>query len=176
MKTLRIVKQAAAPVLAAAMVLCAAAAGPAESYFTTYVSAQGYETVRLNHPDVIPHEEVDANVKNISVQNTGEDDCYVRVRVVSSDQVPVTYAGANWTDGGDGYWYYEDVLAPNATTGVLAATINLPTNSPEKPIPESTTINVVVVTECTKVLYDENGEARPNGPAYIGWTLTAKEG
>lgn len=176
MKTLRMIKAAAAPMLAAAMVMSAAAAGPAESYFTTYVSAQGYETVHLHNSNVIPHEDVDANVKNISVQNTGEDECYVRVRVVSSDQVPVAYAGAGWTDGGDGYWYYDDVLAPNAITGVLAATITLPTSSTEKPIPESTTVNVVVVTECAKVLYDDDGEARPNGPAYMGWTLTAKEG
>ncbi len=176
MKMLRIVKQAAAPMLAAAMVLSATIAGPAESYFTTYVTAQGGYTLRLHDVEVIPHESVDANVKNISVQNTGESECYVRVRVVSGQQVPVAYAGAGWTDGGDGYWYYGDVVAPNAITGVLAATITLPTSSPEKPIPEGTAVNVVVVTECTKVLYDENGEARPNGPAYMGWELTVKEG
>ena len=175
MKTLRIAKQAAAPLLAAALVL-GAATGPSAAYFTTYVTAQGGYTLHLSQRKVIPHEEVDANVKSISVQNTGEQECYVRVRVVSGQQVPVSYSGAGWSDGGDGYWYYGDALAPNAVTGVLAASIHLPAASPEKPIPQGTTLNVVVVSECAPVLYDEAGAARPNGPAYMGWTLTAKEG
>lgn len=175
MKTLRFLKHAAAPLLAAVMVL-SASVGPAASYFTTYVTAEGGYTLKLSQRKVVPHEEVDANVKNISVQNVGEQECYARVRVVASDPVAVAYSGAGWSDGGDGYWYYAEPIQPDALTGVLSAAITLPTESPERPIPEGTTLNVVVVSECAPVLYDDDGAARPNGPAYMGWTLTAKEG
>ncbi len=174
MKTLRFVKQAAAPLLAAVMVL-GAWVGPSASYFTTYVTAEGGYTLELSQRKVLTHEEVDANVKNISVQNVGEQECYARVRVVASDPVAVTYSGSGWSDGGDGYWYYAGPLQPGELTGVLAAAINLPTESPERPIPEGTELNVVVVSECAPVLYDDSGAAKGNGPAYEGWALTAKE-
>lgn len=175
MKRLGILKQAAAPVLAAALVL-GASSGPAAAYFTTYVTAQGGYTLHLSQRQVLPHEEVDTNRKSITVQNTGEQACYVRVRVVSGQVTTVTYTGAGWSDGGDGYWYYADPVEPGAITGALTAAIDLPDPGPEVQIPEGTTLNVVVVSECAPVLYDEAGAARPNGPAYMGWTLTAKEG
>ncbi len=168
-------KKAAMPVLAAVMVLSAAAV-PAESYFTTYVTAQGGYTLQLHDVEIIPHEQVQTNVKNISVENTGNIDCYVRARAVSGGEVPVSYAGAGWFDGGDGYWYYDGVVEPGATSGVLQATITLPMGTEEKPIPEGTTVNVVVVTEGAKVFKDDEGTPKPNGPAYEGWALKAQEG
>lgn len=174
MKTLRFLKQAAAPVLAAVLVL-GASVGPAASYFTTYVTAQGGYTLELAQRRVFTHETVDANVKSVTVENTGEQECYVRVRVVSTTEVPVSYAGAGWMDGGDGYWYYQDPVQPGGSTGVLKASINLPTSSPERPIPEGTQVNVVVLSECAPVLYDDAGAAKANGPSYEGWALTAKE-
>lgn len=175
MKTLRFVKQAAAPALAAALVL-GAATGPSAAYFTTYVTAQGGEMLHLSQRQVIPHEQVQANVKSISVENTGELECYVRVRVTAGSQVTAAFSGAGWSNGGDGYWYYASPVAPGASTDVLSATLILPMGTPDDPIPEGTTLNVVVVSECAPVLYDETGAARPNGPAYMGWTLAVKEG
>lgn len=167
-------KHAAAPILAAVLVL-GASVGPAASYFTTYVTAQGGYPLSLSQRRVVTHESVDANVKSVSVQNTGEQECYVRVRVAASDAVAVSYAGAGWMDGGDGYWYYAQPVQPGASTGVLAATIHLPTAGPERPIPEGTELNVVVLSECAPVLYDDLGNAKANGPAYEGWALRAKE-
>lgn len=170
-----IMKKAALPVLAAALVL-GAAAGPSASYFTTYVTAQGGETVYLYDVRVTPHETVDANTKTITVENTGAVECYARVRVAASVDVPVAYAGEGWTDGGDGYWYYGAILQPGETSGELKAQITLPTSGPEKPIPDGTVVNVVVLSECAKVFYEDSGMPKPNGPDYEGWDLTAKEG
>lgn len=175
MKTLRFLKHAAAPLLAAVMVL-GAAVGPSASYFTTYVTAEGGHVLHLQQRRVKTHEEVDANVKNISVENVGEQECFARVLVVASDPTAVAYAGDGWSDGGDGYWYYAMPLQPGELSGVLKASILLPTSSPDRPIPEGTELNVVVVSECAPVLYDDSGAAKPNGPAYEGWALTVKEG
>lgn len=178
MRTLSLIKKAAAPLLAAVMVLCAAV-GPSASYFTTYVTAEGGYTLRLRDVRVIPHEEVDFNVKSITIQNigrAGDPACYVRARVVSGSQVPVTLSGAGWSQAGDGYWYYSGVLQPGESTGVLRAEIALPEPQQTSPIPEGTTIDVVVLSECAKVLYDDAGAPKPNGPDYEGWSLTAKEG
>lgn len=175
MKRGEIAKKLALPALAAAMVL-GTATGPATSYFTTYVTAQGGYELRLRDVEVIPHETVDANVKNITIENTGDVECYVRVRVESGNAIPIAYSGEGWFDGNDGYWYYSEIVPPHTSTGVLRAEITLPTSGEESPIPEGTTVNVIVVSEAAKVLYDDEGNAKPNGPGYEGWTLREKEG
>ena len=69
-----------------------------------------------------------------------------------------TYATApdgGWTDGGDGYWYYNDVLQAGQTTEKeLNITYKFPSGDQK---PEE--FNVVVIQECTPILYDEDGNA-----------------
>lgn len=174
MRVLDKIKQMALPALAAVLVL-SAAAGSSSSYFTTYVTAQGSETVRLRDVRVEVDDTVDANVKNITVRNTGDAPCYVRAKAIqaSSVQIPISYSGEGWSTAADseGYYYYGSVLQPGEEAPTLYAAINLPTSGTEKPIPAGTEFNVQVVTECTKVLYDETGAPLPNGPDYEGWSL-----
>lgn len=169
MKRLEIVKRAVLPVLAAVLVI-GAAAGNSSSYFTTYVTAQGGYPLQLRDAYIVPHEVVDQNVKHISAENTGEVECWVRARAIAPTGVEVTYAGEGWTLGEDGWYYYGATVQPGASTATLTATIAMPKSDELNPIPEGTEMNVVVVTECTKVLYDDNGAP------YADWTLTAKEG
>lgn len=174
MRVLDKIRRMALPALAAVLVL-GASAGNSSSYFTTYVTAQGSETVRLRDVRVEVNDTVEVNTKNIAVHNTGEAPCYVRAKAIQAGtvQVPITYAGDGWTTAPDssGYYYYMSILEPGALAPTLYATINLPTSGTEKPIPEGTEFNVQVVTECTKVLHDEAGTPLPNGPDYAGWTL-----
>lgn len=58
-------------------------------------------------------------------------------------------------DVGDGYWYYNDVLQAGQTTEKeLNITYKFPSGDQK---PEE--FNVVVIQECTPILYDEDGNA-----------------
>lgn len=175
MKGLKWLNRAALPALAAALVL-GAAAGSSSSYFTTYVTAQGGHTLQLHDVYIIPHEHVDANVKDITVENVGETECWVRARAIAPEGlelrgVEIAYSGEGWRfNETDGWWYYAEPIQPGASTPTLKASITLPQKDDLNPIPEGAELNVVVVTECTKVLYDDNGAP------YADWALMAKEG
>ncbi len=163
--------RAVLPVLAAALVL-GASAGAAYSYFTTYVTAQGGYTLQLYDVRTIPHEHVEGSVKSITVENTGEVECWVRAKAIAPAGVEISYDGEGWKlNEADGWYYYGTPIQPKDVTPVLKASIAMPTGEDElHPIEPGTELNVVVVTESTKVLYDDAGMP------YADWTLTAKEG
>lgn len=179
MRILDKIKHAALPALAAVLVL-GAAAGNSSSYFTTYVTARGGETVALRDVHVEVNDRWEGSAKNITVRNSGtpgvDGPCYVRAKGIqaSTMEPAITYSGEGWFDGGDGWYYYSGILEPGQTAGVLYAQLSMPPQPGEKPIPSGTEFNVTVVTECAKIFYDEAGNAKPNGPSYEGWTL--KEG
>lgn len=164
MKKLR---KAVLPVLAAVMVFAASAA-PSASYFTTYVTAEGGHILHAGDVRVIPHEQVTANAKNITIENTGEEPCYVRAKAVYSDMVSMTYSGAGWTDGGDGWMYYGEIVPVGGQAGALVANLTFPSDTTG--IEEGHQVSVTVVSECAKVLYHEDGTP------YAAWDLMFREG
>lgn len=123
------------------------------AYFTTYVEAQGGYTVSLG-PYTEIGETVNNMTKQITISNTGSVDCYVRVKVFSGSLVEITYSGSSsWSKGADDYWYYKDIVPVGGNTGVLQATI-----SPLEGFEENfSSFNVVVIQECTPVLYKSDG-------------------
>ena len=159
--------------LATVLVLGAVVA-PSLSYFTTYVTAQGGYPIHLGDVMTRIEEVVDASGnKEIRVQNIGETEVFVRVRVFSDSTVTVTFTepdgGNHWYKDGD-YWYYRGVLKPGPApdylgelTCVLKATITR-----EGGLDEG--YNVIVVQECTPALKDKNGDY------YAVWDLKAEEG
>lgn len=70
---------------------------------------------------------VDSKIsKQPKIKNTGKNDALVRARVTVSPQSIIDEFGivlemntAHWTDGGDGYWYYNDLLKPSELTEPL---------------------------------------------------------
>lgn len=134
------------------------------AYFTTYVSAGGSQVVHMGARTEI-HEDVSNMTKHISITNTSEtNDCFVRVRVFYEADVTVTCSPQDgWYDGGDDYWYYSPILAPGASTAVLDAKITVPAEF------DKDSFNVVVIHECTPVIYDEDGN-----PA-ADWNTTYSE-
>lgn len=138
-------------------------AGTAMAYFTTYTEASGGVTLNMGFSETIPKEDFSNWTKHVSVENTGDYDCYVRVKALAGskyqDGLQYSDSDGKWTPGEDGYYYYSDPIAPGESTSVLDIRID----SKES----DASFNVVVVQESTKVLYDEN-----NKP-YADWSQIA---
>lgn len=149
---------------AAALTLTAGiSAGTAMAYFTIYTEASGGVTLNMGFSETIPKEDFSNWTKHVSVENTGDYDCYVRVKALAGskyqDGLQYSDSDGKWTPGEDGYYYYSDLIAPGESTSVLDIRID----SKES----DASFNVVVVQESTKVLYNENNEP------YADWTQIA---
>ena len=139
---------------AAALALTAAvSAGSALAYFTTYTQAAGGAALQLGFAQTIPQEEVDNWTKHVKVQNTGDYDCFVRVRAFAGTryQDKLIYSGDNWTLADDGYYYYSQIVEAGASTEDVLD-IRIPYEESE-----GQDFNVIVVQESAPVIYDENG-------------------
>lgn len=74
---------------------------------------------------------VDSKIsKKPKIKNTGKNDALVRARVTVSPQSIIDEFGivlemntAHWTDGGDGYWYYKNLLKPSELTEPLFTSV-----------------------------------------------------
>ena len=145
---------------AAALTLTAGiSAGTAMAYFTTYTEASGGVTLNMGFSETIPKEDFSNWTKHVSVENTGDYDCYVRVKALAGskyqDGLQYSDSDGKWTPGEDGYYYYSDPIAPGESTSVLDIRID----SKES----DASFNVVVVQEST----NENNEP------YADWTQIA---
>jgi hypothetical protein len=137
---------------AAALVLVlGVSVGTAMAYFTTYATAKGGVPVTLGAQTTI-HEEYENWTKTVSMENTGEVPVFVRAKVIAGSQIAIAVEGTGWSEGSDGYWYYSEALPVGGTTANLVAFI-------AKDEDLTSSFNVVVVQECTPVMYDANGNA-----------------
>lgn len=172
MKMMRKYKKVAAMSAAALGLVAALTIESSMAYFTTYVSAEGGHVVNMGTRTEI-EEDVSEMTKHITLLNTSDrGDCFVRVKVFYGAGVTVSYVdvegNGDWYDGGDGYWYYRPVLPVGQRTSQLDVAID--TTGLVKPGEDPVTatefikdkFNVVVVQECTPVLYRENGETYAN--------------
>ena len=132
--------------------------GSAMAYFTTYAVAQGGYTIELGEIETELEEKVDLidPKKEIKLKNTGDMDCFVRLKVLVGDafkeDMKFTEPGeeGKWTPGADGYYYYSDILKAEEMTTQLNVSFVFPEE-------EVTQFNVIVIQECTPVLYGEGG-------------------
>ena len=158
-KTGRMSKRIIALSAAAFCMITAASVKEATAYFTTYVSAGGSHIINLGSETEIK-EKFSNMTKHISLTNTSQiNDCYVRVKVFFADWLKpyISYedtseSGKLWTySEGDGYWYYGPILPAGASTEVFDVKIDVPEGI------DKDSFNVVVIQECTPVIYDEAG-------------------
>ena len=145
------------------------AVGSAYAYFTTYSEAKGNVVFELGETHTEPHEEVKDGKKIVFIENTGDYDCYIRIRAYAGNNYKLTYedgGSGKWYDGKDGYWYYRDIL----TVGSFSKTVNviLPQEL-LKDVTDEKDLNVIVIQECTPVQYDDNGEP------YADWDVTFED-
>lgn len=74
---------------------------------------------------------VDSKIsKKPKIKNTGKNDALVRARVTVSPQSIIDEFGIDlemntkyWTDGGNGYWYYKNLLKPSELTEPLFTSV-----------------------------------------------------
>lgn len=128
----------------------------AYAYFTTYADAEGEREIMLGN-DTDIEEEVNDLTKHIEIANNEDSQpVYIRVRVFWAEGTNVDNVyinGENWSEGSDGFWYYSEIVDPGQKTTELTASIQ--TKGDKKP-----DFNVVVVSESTPVIY-ENNNPRP---------------
>ena len=129
------------------------AVGSAMAYFTTYSTAGGGVKMNMGFTETVPKEDVDENGKHITIENTGDYDCFVRVKAFAPVELTYNAPDGGWTAGDEGYRYYDDVLPAGKTTEQeLNITYKVPEGDDK---PEE--FNIVVIQECTPVLYDKDG-------------------
>lgn len=127
--------------------------GSAMAYFTSYSTAEVSVKINMGFTETVPHEEVDSGGKHVTIENTGDYDCFVRVKAFAPVELTYSAPDGGWSEGEGGYWYYDEILpAGQTTTKELNITYEFPEGE-EKP----EEFNVIVIQECSPVLYDENG-------------------
>lgn len=137
------------------------AVGSAMAYFTTYTTAGGGVKMNMGFTETIPIETV-KDGKHVTIKNIGNYDCFVRVKAFAPVAVALTYNAPDggWTkgEGDDDYWYYDEVLpAGKETKTELNIKYTFPSGDDK---PEE--FNIVVIQECTPVLYKEDGTPKAN--------------
>lgn len=136
------------------------------AYFTAYDLAEGGVKLELGFTETVPKEDVVSGQKKITLTNIGDYACYVRLKALTGDKYKdqLVYSepdgAGKWTPGEDGYYYYSDILQPGESTTQLNVSFAFPEEEPAD-------FNVIIIQECTPVLYDENGNP------YADWNNVA---
>ncbi len=147
-------------------VIFAPSVGKAMAYFTNYTLAQGSRALGGFTVTTEVTETVEENQKTVSVKNTGEVPCYVRVCAAAGEQFTVEAApetAGSWQQEADGWWYYHTYIEPGDATGPLTFTITWEKSQVQGDF------NVIVIEECTPVRY------QADGTPYADWDAEAKE-
>lgn len=139
--------------------------GSAMAYFTTYSTASGGVTMNMGFTETKPNENVDKDGKHVTIENIGKYDCFVRVKVFSElTDEPEVVLGEGWYAGEDGYYYYKPILPGRLGDGddETFSTTELLVKYKFPAGEQTEEFNIVVVQECTPVLFDENGNPYAN--------------
>lgn len=138
----------------AAVLVLAGSAGDAWAYFTTYVEAQGTQTITLGDETTVDEEFSEWTKHVVITSDADSKPVYVRARAYCGSKYELVYgAGDKWSPKEDGYYYYSDILNAGQKTAELLVQIR---NVPED-VTDVSEFNVAVIYETTPVLYDEDG-------------------
>lgn len=151
-------------VAAALVVIGATSIKPAMAYFTNSHQAVGTVTVHLGDLEITPNEDAKEWTKEITVQNTGDYDVFVRVKAICGSQYSASLtSGDGWSYNNDGYYYYSDLLKKDATSSVLKLTITPPEGL------ENEEFNVVIVQEAAKAVDEKDADGNKTGKLVAAW-------
>ena len=138
----------------AAVLVAVLAVGSTLAYFTAHTEAKGSAEVKLGYKTEITEEFKDMQ-KIVTITNNKDSKEPVWVRARAYSAFGLTYEGdGSWTGPDkDGFYTYKDPLAPGESTATpLTVSISAPAADAD-----TEEFNVIVTYECTKVLYDEDG-------------------
>lgn len=160
-KKRRYYRRTALLTMMALVLLAGSALKDSLAYFTTYTTTRG--SCRLTFkPSTDIEEEVEGWLKKITITNTGDTDCFVRVRAIFGDFILIDKEEeelkdgvAHWEKDGD-WWYYDVPLKPGESTSLLK--ISFTTTREAMEDLKIDNFNVVVVQESTPVLYRANAD------------------
>lgn len=152
--------------------------GNAWAYFTNNTAANGSKELNLDFSKGEIEEKITINDSNgkktIWITNTGDYDCYVRMKAFSIAELAYTVepegvdsegleiVKGTWSAGENGFYYFSKELKPGESTEPIEVGFNFPNGE----TPED--FKVIIVEESTPVLYNEIGEP------YADWD--AREG
>ena len=63
--------------------------------------------MNMGFTETIPNETVDKDGKHVTITNTGDYDCFVRVTAFAPMELTYTAPNGGWKAEDDGYWHYE---------------------------------------------------------------------
>ena len=135
--------------------------GGAMAYFTTYTEASGGVVLEFGYPNTGIEEHVVDGKKEITLLNTGDYDCYVRLKALTGDAYKdsLTYSepdgAGKWTPGADGYYYYSEIISAGESTSQINVGFSFKVEEEGQEPPAD--FNVIIIQESTQVLYDEDG-------------------
>ena len=135
--------------------------GGVMAYFTTYTEAEGGVVLNFDYPTTDVEEYVVDGKKEIKLLNTGDYDCYVRLKALTGDAYKdnLIYTepdgAGKWVPGADGYYYYSDIIEAKEKTSQINVGFKFPVKEEGDEPPAD--FNVIIIQECTQVLYDEDG-------------------
>lgn len=140
--------------------------GSAMAYFTTYAIAKGGVEIDLGFTQTFPEEDVVNGKKEIILTNVGDYDCYVRLKALTGNAYKdsIVYSETNnagkWTPGADGYYYYGEIVPAKGSSSQIDVSFTFPSEEPAD-------FNVIIIQECTPVLYNADGTP------YADWSVKA---
>ena len=124
--------------LAAVLLMIIAFIGRTAAYYTDTETQVNHAVMGFNEVEIIEDFEEPEDVepgdvvsKTVKVKNTGNGDCYVRVKAVFSHSLTGDKCSVDWntTDytyhSDDGYWYYNRILHNGETTPALMTKITV---------------------------------------------------
>ena len=157
---------------AAVMLILSAAMGSAWAYFTTYATSKGSHIIHMGHHETITEDFSDWEKQVRLELRKDSQPSYVRAKGFCADY-KLSYSGSNWMDGGDGWWYYNRIMAPiiDEKTGEpgpdVADILHVGINKVPGTDKDGDSFNVIIVYESAPVQYNADGTAL--GPKEIDW-------
>ena len=134
--------------------------GSVYAYITSQIEAKGQIKINLSNANIqITKNQMQDNKLNVELQNCGEAEQFVRVKIIAPEFTSLTSNSTYWNYNNDGYWYYSNMLKPGEKSSVLQIEID---------IEEAKTRDFKIITnvESTNAMYDENGNL------YVDWQFT----
>ena len=167
-------------IIASCVCVLAVSAGITAAYFisTTETLVNEFDPSKVTCEVV---ETFDGNVKkDVAIRNTGNVNAYIRASVLinwvdeqNSNKVlaqaptdsdyTIIWGGSYWVKGGDGFWYYQQPVAPGAVTNDLIDSVTVIAEAPEGYQLSVQIIATAIQAEPSEVVQDEWNVVNNNG-------------